>query len=451
MRRLAALLLTVPAVAAAGPVGDARSEIERALHARTPAERASALGTALDGKDSGETADAVLDLVVARDEPQAVLEVGLRALARMKDPAVLTAVEKAAAAGPLRQRACAIEVLGRAVSPAAGGPLLPLLADPDAAVRTAAATALARRADETTRGNVEALLADPVWTVRSAASYALARIGSRRSIPALCAAMRPADGRSVDDCTLALRTITGQRFGADPVRYLQWYARQEKLELSPPPLFEAPPASFRSLVAATRSRRILFVLSTAETMKDPVSGAAADETVLGTVREAGDDLARDLADAKTKLDVARVHLRAMLRTLADGVAFDVCAYSGSPAFAFGRLTPAGADSRKRAEARIASLSPGGPANLHGALVRAFDPRGRDPLAAEDGPDTIVLLTDGALAAPGSTDVAEVAQSVARWNAVRQVRFLVVGVGQCEEDLIGRLAAGPPEGAAAHLP
>jgi hypothetical protein len=263
--------------------------------------------------------------------------------------------------------------------------------------------------------------------------------------------MRAAEGRLVDDCSVALAGITGQRFGPHPERYEEWWRKEEKKELPPGAAWTAPPRSFESLVVVTRSRRILFILSTADTMKDPVSGAADADEMVNTVKIAGQDLADDLKAAKTKLDVARVHLRAMIRTLKDGVEFDVMTYSGSPSFAFGKLTAADASSRKRAESRVASLSPGGPANLHGALVRAFDPRAKDPLGADDGPDTIVLFTDGVLAEPGSKDTVEVAASAIRWNAVRQIRFLVVSTGQAADDVTGRLAAGPPEGANSHVP
>jgi hypothetical protein len=402
----------------------------------------------VDGQDSADAADAVWDLVASREESQIVLDVAMRALGQMKDQGALGVLAKAAASGPLAQRARAIEALGRSVAAGAAGVLLPLLSDADAGVRACAATALGRRGDESVVSLLESSLADPEFTVRSAAVGSLGRLQFRRAVPGLCRAMMQAEGRLVDDIAAALRSVTGQRFGPDPVRYLRWYAEQEKTEVSGLPAWTAPPPSYSSLVATTRSRRILFVLSTSETMKDPVTGASDDDEIVASIKAAGEDLVEDLKKVKTKLDVARVHLRAMLRTLRDGVAFDVCVYSGSPTFAFGKLTPADDNSRKRAETRMASLSPGGFGNLHGALVRIF---GKDPLADEGGPDTVVLLTDGALAEPGSKDSTEVGASVTRWNAVRQIRFIAIGVGQSQDDLLGRLAAGPPPGASSHLP
>jgi hypothetical protein len=450
VRVAASVLLVLAASAALAAPGGAealRRDVQRALKLHTAGEQATAMGQAFLGQDSPEAADVALDQVLDREVPQLVLDAAMNAVARMTKPAVLDVLRKAADSGPALRRLRAIEAMGRSSVAAASGALLPVASDADAAIRAAAVTAMGRR-DDSVAETVEASLADKDWTVRSAAISSLSRIGAKRSVPALCTAMRAETGRLVDDCAAALRSLTGQRFGADPVRYLSWWAKDGKTEVSPPPPFTAPPMSFASPILGTRSRRILFILSTSDTMKDPVTGAAADETVVAAVRAAGDDLADDLKAAKTKLDVARVHLRAMLRTLRDGVEFDVMAYAGSPTLAFGKLTAADATSKKRAEGRIAGLSPGGYGDLHGALARAY---GKDPYEGADGPDTIVLFTDGALDERGTKDPTEAAECVLRWNAVRQIRFLVVAAGQADDAVLGRLAAGPPEGGTASVP
>jgi hypothetical protein len=454
MRRGAAVLLLFAAATAWGGPSSPETlkrDVQRALKLRTPSERASAVQRAFDGQDSAEAAEIAVEEVFGEDEAQTVLEAAMLAVARMKAPAVVGALRKGADAPPTLRRIRSIEALGRSQAVGAPGSLFPLLGDPDAVIRAAAATAIGRNGDASVVGNVEAMLDDPAWTVRSAAIAALTRIGSRSSIPAIAAAMRKSEGRSVDDCLLSLMSLTGQRLGPDPARYEAWWAKEEgKPETAAVP-WEAPGFSFRSMRIGTRSRRLLFVLSTSETMKESVGDAAGDARLLASIAEAGQDLAADLKAAKTKLDVARVHLRAMLRTLRDDVSFDVMAYAASPSFAFGKLTAADASSRKRAEARIAGLSPSGAGNLHGALVRAFDPKGKGPYAVEDGPDTIVLFTDGAMSAPGATDATEVAGAVARWEAVRQIRMYVFETGQADDSVLGRLAAGPPEGAAMSLP
>ena len=446
-----AVLLAAAAALAAPPSAEVlRRDVQRALKLQTAGEQASALAKAFEGQDSADAAGVAIDQLFPRDVPQMALEATMLAVARMQAPLVVPALRKAADSGPLLRRVRAIEALGRSSAEGSGGALLPLIADTDASIRAATLTALSTKG-ETVAEHVEAALTDPAWTVRSAAISTLGRLGLRRSVLLLCETMRTNDARLVDDCVLALRNITGQRFGAQPERYEAWWAAEAKKELPGAQTWKAPPWSFESPVIATRSRRILFVLCTSDTMKDPVTGAAADDNAAAVVRAAGADLEADLKAAKTKLDVARVHLRTMLRTLRDGVLFDVMVYSGSPTFAFGKLTPADGASRRRAEGRIASLSPGGPGNLHGAVVRTFDPHGKDPYADPDGPDTVVLFSDGALMEPGSEDPTEVAASARRWNAVRQIRFLVVGTGQSDPTVLTRLASGPPEGVSTSVP
>jgi hypothetical protein len=455
MRRGAAVLLLLAATSAWGGPSTKETlkrDVQRALTFRTPSERASAVQHAFDGQDSADAAAVAVEEVFGEDEAQTVLEAAMLAVARMKSPAVVGALRKGADAPPTLRRIRSIEALGRSQAVGAPGSLFPLLGDSDAVIRAAAATAIGRNGDASVVGNVEAMLDDPAWTVRSAAISALTRIGSTRSILAIAAAMRKSEGRLVDDCRIALTALSGQQLGPNPGGYeAWWWEKQEKKPENAAIPFAAPRFSFQSHKLGTRSRRLLFVLSTSETMKETVGDAAGDPKVVASIAEAGQDLAADLKAAKTKLDVARVHLRAMLRTLRDDVSFDVMAYAASPSFAFGKLTAADASSRKRAEARIAGLSPSGAGNLHGALVRAFDPKGKDPYAVEDGPDTIVLFTDGAMSAPGATDATEVAGAVARWEAVRQIRMYVFETGQADDSVLGRLAAGPPEGAAMSLP
>jgi hypothetical protein len=258
------------------------------------------------------------------------------------------------------------------------------------------------------------------------------------------------DGRLIDDLTDALESVTGERFGPHPHRYLDWWSKQtgktvaESDWIPPRPAFESP-------LFSTRSRRILFVLSVGETMKQPHGRSAPDAGLLARVARAGEDLSKELEEAETKLDVAKVHLKVMLRTLADGVKFDVLIYSSSPTFAFGDLTAADDRSRKRAEGRIQGLSPGTGTNFDGALTRVFDPKGKDPFGATDGPDTVVMLTDGSLGRPGREDMLEVSRSVGRWNQVRQLRFLVAAVGQADVGFLRGLGGSIPRGDLVTIP
>ncbi|MCG3134424.1 MAG: hypothetical protein HMLKMBBP_01730 [Planctomycetes bacterium] len=454
-RFLLLLAVMAAAVAPTGPTGptaeaaDVRTAVQRAMTKKDPKDRAMELQRVLEGADGDDAARAVAELVFREDEPQVVLDVGVIALARMQAPDAFGAA--AASSRTHLQRALLAEALGRTDVPGSLLPLLEMARSTLPQARTAAINALAERSDA---GRVEDLmvaLTDPHAPVRSAAMRGLAMCGDRRAVAPLAAAMRRESGRLVDDAAMALSSITGKRFGADP----RAWEREAGGTASSGPEWTPPPPAFRSPLFSTRSRRILFVLSVADTMKDPVSAPAPDSDVVVAVAKAGDDLADALRNAKTKMDAARTHLRAMLRTLEDGVRFDVMTYGASPTFAFGELTPADDASRKKAEARIRSLSPGGPGDIHEALLRIFDPRAKAPFengAGDDaGPDTVVFLSDGTLPATGMRDRTEIAPRAVRWNRVRQIRFLVAAAGQAEMSELGMLAGGPPLGALVGVP
>jgi hypothetical protein len=368
----------------------------------------------------------------------------------MVSPAAQDVVSRALSASKPFERMLVAESLGRsegtAGAAAARQALASAVRSDDVRFRAAAMTALGDLREANSFQSLAEGLDDPAWTVRSAAVRGLRILGDERAVPLLAARMRKEDGRLVDDLTEALAELTGKRLGPDP----DGYERTRNPDL-PPTDWAAPRPSFETPLFATRSKRVLFVLSVSETMKDAIHAGAPDRSVTDAIAAAGADLAKDLAAAKSKLDLARVHLRVMLRTLRDGIEFDVMTYAGSATFAFGEMTRADDSARRRAEARIAKLTPGGQPNLRDAFHRILDPRAKDPLAAPDGPDLVVLLTDGALPTEGFTDRTELGPREARWNRARQVRFVLVSVGQAELGATGRLAGGPPPGLSLSIP
>ncbi len=428
---------------------DIRLAVQRALAEKDPRDRIRAVQAAVEGADSADAARALVDLVFREAQPQPVLDVAVLALARMRDADALGAMEKAATTAP--RRLLVVEALGRSESPGAAAALAGFLADKDPRVRAAAVSAYADRSDAGPpdagrRDGLRTALSDEEWTVRAAATRGIGRLGDRSLGRDLTWAMRRASGREIDDIEAALVQLTGKRFGPDPGAYER---------LWDPPIegavWKAPPTSFASPLVTTRSERILFVLQTSETMRDPVGVGAEDSDVVKSVAAAGEDLAEELRAAKTKLEVARVHLRAMLRTLRDGVRFDVMTYTGSATFAFGSLTAADDSSRRRAESRIARLSPGGQPDIAEAVLRIYDPKGKDAVVAPDGPDTVIFFTDGALPTTGENDRAEIISRVARWARARQVRFHVIAVGQNDASVVGALSGGPPPGTMQTIP
>jgi hypothetical protein len=444
-------LLAVPATAGLA------QDVARALREKDDRERARLLETALRGADSADAAGVILDRVLPKAKTAVDTEVAVHALSRMREPeAVVRISATAAEPGPLERRAEAIEALGRSGADGAASALLPLAQDGDPRIRTAAVNALGERHEGHHDEALAAALDDTDWRVRSAAVWALARQGRDDVVPALANRMRKEEGRLVDDCVAALVSVTGERLGARPGSYLRLWADRTG---SPSPdldeSWEPPPASIVAPLLDTRSRRVLIVLSTGESMKEEVHVPALSPAAAAALRSAGDDLVEAYEAAKTKMDLARIHATAMIRQLRDGTRFDVAVYAMSPTFAFGELVVADDRTRAKAEKRIARLSPGGGGNLSEMLRRSFDTRGKDPMGAarspDDGPDTVILFSDGRLAYPGIEDRNQVVMAARRWNRVRQIRFLVVSLQPADDSVLGPLAGGPPSGLDLRLP
>ena len=437
-------VLVISAMAA--PAADVRTAVQRALAQRDTRDKIRAVQAALDGVPAESEADAaraIVDLVFRGDEPQALLDVGVSVLSHMTTAPALDAATKAA--NNAYRKALLAEALGRSEATGAMLYLATMTSAPEVRVRAAAVSALADRNDEGRRAPLRAALDDPEWTVRSGAIRGIGRSGDATLARDLTWHMRRSEGRELDDCAAALAALTGKRFGADPGAY------ERRMD---PPLegsqWTTPPWSFTSPLLATHSRRILFVVQASETMKDPVTAGGTDQATMKAVAEVGEDLAAALREAKTKADLARVHLAVMLRTLVDGVRFDVMSYSDSPVLVFGELTPADNSSRKKAESRVSRLSSAGQPNLSDTLLRIYDPRGKDPYDAPDGPDTVVIFSDGTLPTRGLNDRTEVVPQALRWNRSRQIQFLVVSVGQSDPSVVGALAGGPPAGGSVEI-
>lgn len=461
-RRCLSLLLLggVVALPAAPPAAASPSvsqDVVRALREKDDRERARLLESALRGVDSAEAAEVVLSRVLPKARNAVDVEIGVHALSRMRDPDAISLVAaEATQATDLELRTTAIEALGRCDADGASSSLLVLAGHDDPRVRAAAVTALGERHQAYLDDTLTAALDDADWRVRSAAAWALARQGRDDVVPALANRMRKEDGRLVDDLAAALRSVTGESLGTRPGAWLRLWADRTG---SPDPgleePWEAPPPAIVSPLLDTRSRRILIVLSTGESMKEEVAVPQLSPTAASELRSAGEDLVAAYAEAKTKMDLARIHATAMIRQLRDGTLFDVAVYAASPTFAFGELVAADDRSREKAEKRIARLSPGGGGNLWEMLRRSFDPRGKDPLGAarspDEGPDTVILFSDGRLAYPGILDRNQVTLAVRRWNRVRQIRFLVVSLQPADDAVLGPLAGGPPAGFTLQLP
>ncbi len=426
-----------------------RSRVLQALKENDAGRRARALGDALRGARGAAAAKILVRTALPRAESERDRAVCVAALGRMDTHDEIE--EIAARARDARYgvpgRAQLATALGRTGNATALDELRALAVDSDTRVRCAAVVALGRFPGPDSLAALSTALEDDDPALRLSATQALGQHEDELGLPLLVQALKSADGRFADDVAAVLGRRTGERFGPSWSAYerlLRTRAKQPTDDIvtsDPPPLDVSGPAT------GFRTGGVLFVLATSKSMGEPVSAGGEPRRL----SDAGDDLVREWGEAATCLDVARVHLRALIRSVGDGVPFDVATYADSTTFAFGKLTPADARSRKKAESRVARLSPGGGANLADALRRCFDPRNKDPLGAHPGPDTVVLITNGQLGDPGETNGAEVLEGVRRFARSRPMRFICIAVGQSDRSVLGTLASTAPSGRIVSVP
>ena len=202
------------------------------------------------------------------------------------------------------------------------------------------------------------------------------------------------------------------------------------------------------------SRRIVFVLDTSEGMRDEPGYRAAEMVPA----DAADDPPKD-AEAwksiRTRLDHARCHLVRAIRRLPADAAFDVQFGAESAGAVFRSLQPASEENRDRAIGRVRGLAAAKRQDF-ARLVRgawAESPEG-DPLSPasfRDGADTVIYFGTALPSYGAELDPGRIVSSVRRWNRVRQVRFLGVGVGSHGSGLLADLASTSPVGGSTAIP
>jgi len=445
----AGLFLPVAAAPAFGGDRALRSRVLEALRENDAGKRARALEDAIRGARGADAAKIVVRTALPRAESERDRAICVAALGRMdaEDEVELIARYARDAKYGVPGRAQLATALGRTGADLARDELRALAVDSESRLRCAAAVALGGIPGPESLAALSRALEDTEMAVRLAAVQGLGAHQDDLDLPVLVEALRGAEGRMADDLAAVLGRRTGERFGPSwsaYARLLRERAKQSTADIvtsDPPPLDVSAPAT------GFRTGGVLFVLATSKSMEEPVT-AGKEPTGLA---DAGGDLVSEWEDATTSLDVARLHLRALIRSIGDGIPFDVATYADSTTFAFGKLTPANARSRKKAESRIARLSPGGGANLADALRRCFDPRGKDPVGTHAGPDTVVLITNGQLGAPGETNGAEVLEGVRRFARSRPLRFICIAVGQSDRSVLGTLASTAPSGRVVSIP
>jgi hypothetical protein len=270
--------------------------------------------------------------------------------------------------------------------------------------------------------SLASLLDDPSWRVRAAAYEAAIGMWTREAIPLLLARLRKETGRLRDDALRALRTLTGEDTGDDADLWAAWWTTKGAgIDLGPRPAPDAygrvrrpsPPAprpgdetktaSFFHLPIT--SERVAFLFDFSGSMKDSVAGGGGG----------------------SKAALARAEFEKTVAGLSRPQFYDLFIYrypSGFPPApkltrAFGRLSPGGDASAKKALDWLAKEEPKGWGAFYDALLEV----------AEEDVDTIVLLSDG-IPSRGTYDrdfrlIAEFVKA----NRFRRVAIDTVLVGQ----------------------
>ena len=449
----AGLLWAPPPAALAGdPAFDAAAKaVQKAAGEKEPGPLADAL-YALRSHDGEPAARLLLGAAFHREVPDFVLDAAMDALAHFESDAACRVFEDEASRAPAGPRRCnALEALGRLKSPRAALALVAAAADSDARTRTAALRALADRKEPPAeaRGVAERALLDPDPRVRSAGIGALAEWKGIPSALPLLGALAREEGRLFGDAWAGLRRISGKDLGPAPKGWADWWRTQpdeEDWDFESPP--RAPAASFQLAGLVSYSRRILFVIDTSEGMAD-VPGYRAAEMV---PPDAAEDGARDLdawKSIRTRLDHARCQVIRAIRRLPADAAFDVQFGNESSGAVFRSLQPASDENRDRAVGRLRGLSAAKRQDfarlVRGAWADAPEGDPLSPASLRDGADTIVYFGTALPSYGAELDPGRIVSSVRRWNRVRQVRFLGVGVGTHGSGLLADLASTAPVG------
>ncbi len=324
----------------------------------------------------------------------------LRPLLRSREPSLRRAAVLALGQVLARDPAFAAEVLGLANSK-------------DAPTRMGAAGALVEVRTPAALEALHELLADPQWGVRV---EALQRVGlwrAKESIPVLIERLAAESGRFTADVHAALVAVTRIDLGRHPQPWRQFWEREGEI-------YEVPADSRAREVVTQKeegegertkvtsfyrlrilSQRVCFVLDVSGSMRN------RSQSAVGTIE-------------KSRMDVAKEQLTAVLRGLPDDTLFNVIFFESHLRPLEKKLVKMTKSSRAKALRFVRDQYSVGATALYPALELAF----ADPLV-----DTLYLLSDGAPTVGELTDIEEIRAEVARWNSARHVRIHGVAMGQ----------------------
>lgn len=472
----AALSLVCPSAALAKDKDKGESEAVTAFKGAYQSDDAKARGEAVSGlskaKDDEKFA-IISTLVVPKEERADVVSRAVDVLGRIEDKAVQEEVAKLAARGKVDERIVYIEALSSYPHcEAAHATLLAGVNDKDPFVRGMSAYGLGcHRNLDAIEPLMKLLLEDPAWQVQATVLDSLPRLDGREAldakVPAIIEFMEGASGRLLDDVGNALRRITGKNFGRDPEKWRAWLDGKEAKEDPPEGSGESggsaggsaggsgdgstPPASSAYGNQAGKphfygmevtSERVVIILDVSLSMNDAIHldmerlkrETSQKRAITGTDADPKDDQGKpqefDIPwwRVKTNLDLARYQTINLIEKLQPEQRFELILFSTKVKTWMGRLVPATAANKLKAQKLVEEIVPEDKTNTWGALAAAFDLYDNEARSYKDGPDALYMVTDGEPSIGDITDLGEIETAVMQLWKVKQIRINIIGIG-----------------------
>lgn len=420
------------------PEGDARAlrEFEAGwANAATAAAKSSLLSSLRDVDVPRRVK--LIDRVLSAESAPLVVEDAIRILGRSKaDDAVAEAITRTRKAAETH-RWRLIEALGRMPSAAAREWLLGAARDRrNPTDQTAAIRALMRRDGVALVTELEAHKDDP-WQVRAAKIEALRTIRTGNAIGGLIPYLKDANARIRDEAGDALVGLAGRDLGEDVGAWTRWWdANRGTFD----PDAKGPKAGRSSYGSSSfygipvLPGRIAFAIDLSGSMKEKLTaGARAYAAKAPHLKEKRLETRLDLAKEELQFTLAKLPPRTSIQLLFFGT--QITAWKN------GRIIDADEETRADAQKRVRALTYEGSTNIHGALLRAFQP---DPdwsfsECLSQGVDTVFLLTDGEPSAGAIVNAAELLADIRDRNRVRRLRIHTIGVGLPNSNFLRTLA------------
>ncbi|MFA4986538.1 MAG: HEAT repeat domain-containing protein [Candidatus Brocadiia bacterium] len=353
----------------------------------------------------------------------------VEAMGALKGSAASAKLADLAASDTMEIRCSAIWALGLIGGPDAERAVLTAISALEPAIRVAGCRAAGELPGVQFRTALCKALFDKEWEVISAAVKSLAKRNEIESVPDLVAAMQKAKGRLLDDFQAALETITGYKFGCDPLNWKEWLDESGgKIERNPKPRpRETPYVTYYKI--PTRSLNMIFAIDISGSMVEKVTNPGAYSGEGATPK--GD----------TKLDYVKAELIRVIRSLPAEAKFDIITFNAEANFWRGAQTLADDKAKTAASRFVDGLAADGGTNIHDALSKAFG-----ALVQKTGyfpqdrtPDTLFLLSDGMPTVGPEVDPEKLMEIVGRINAIRRMVIHTIGVGKDGEPFLKPLA------------